>query len=512
MKAALPKTDEYFSTDHLKSDIKKHAMRGAGASLLASSSSFVIQFSSTVILTRLLTPSDYGLITMVTAISLLFQSFGVTGFSEAIIQRDEVDHATMSTVFWFTTAGSATLTVLFCFIAPVLAWFYKEPALCVIGIAVAFSIISDGIGAVHMALLRRNMQFSIVSRIQITARFVGVVIAIIMALAGLGYWALVANTIAWPLLMSAGGWIFCKWRPGLPKRGTAFMPMARFALHTYGNFFLGYSSRNIDKLLVGWRYAAGSLGFYKKAYDLFVLPISQMISPLNDVALAALSRVREQPDRYRRYYLDAVSAIAFVGMPLSAFFTISGGDIILLVLGPQWAKAGEVFRYLGASIGIMLIYATEGWLHLSLGRPDRWVRWSVLECIVTTGFFVAGLPFGIEGVAVAYAASFYCLIWPCLSFAGKPIDLKFSLVLKAIRPSFLAALSAGVVSIGVLRGFTSVSSAYDHLHVALRIATAGLLCGSTYLFAIVILNGSIKPIQQFIHVAMELLPRRRGSK
>lgn len=512
MKAALRKNDEYFSTDHLKSDIKKHAMRGAGASLLASSSSFVIQFSSTVILTRLLTPADYGLITMVTAISLLFASFGVTGFSEAIIQRDELDHETMSTVFWITTAGSATLTILFFLIAPVLAWFYKEPRLCVIGVAVAFSIISDGIGAVHMALLRRNMQFSIASRIQIVARFTGVVIAIIMAWAGLGYWALVANTIAWPLLISAGGWIFCKWRPGLPKRGTAAMSITRFALHTYGNFFLNYSSRNIDKLLIGWRYAAGALGFYKKAYDLFVLPASQIISPLNDVALAALSRIREQPDKYRRYYLDAVSAIAFVGMPLSAFLTVSGSDIVLFVLGPQWTKAGEVFSYLGASIGIMLIYGTQGWLHLSLGRPDRWVRWSVIECVITACFFVAGLPFGIEGVAVAYAVSFYCLIWPCLAFAGKPIDLQFSLILKVIWPPFLAALLAGVVTIGILRGIASVSAIFDHFYVAVRIVTAGLLCGCTYLLMTVILHGGIKPIRQFTHVGLQLLPKRNGSK
>ena len=134
-------------------------------------------------------------------------------------------------------------------------------------------------------------------------------------------------------------------------------------------------------------------------------------------------------------------------MPLSAMLTLAGYDIILLVLGPQWTKAGEVFCYFGASIGIMLIYGTQGWLHLSLGRPDRWFRWGITECIAITCFFIIGLQFGISGVAIAYSLAFYLLAGPCLWYAGKPVHLTISSLLSAkLCPRTLSGYLSSICS------------------------------------------------------------------
>lgn len=486
-------------------------MRGAGASLFASLLSFLIHFLGTIVLTRLLTPIDFGLITMVTAFSLLLQNFGVNGFTEAVIQKEDLDHRTMSTLFWINAFGSGVLTIVFASMAPLLVWFYDEPQLYLITIAIAASIISAGMATMHMALLRRNMRFTLISWIDVSARSISVLAAIMLAWAGFGYWALVANTVVWPLFIAVSGWLFCSWRPMYPTRNTGAMPMCRFALHTYGNFVLNYFSRNIDKLLVGWRYGAQPLGFYKKAYDLFVLPAGQLIGPLNNVALATLSRVREEPERYRRYYLDAVSMIAFIGMPVSAALTLTGVDTTLFVLGPQWTKAGEVFCYFGASIGIMLIYGTQGWLHLSLGRPDRWVLWSVFECIVTALFFLAGLQFGIEGVAIGYTVSFYVLAWPCLSFAGRPINLSFQLIIAVTWRYAISALMAGLVSYSILYQFGAIAAIFSHLSLFLRILVASTLCFALYTVAIVLTYQSLKPIRQFFAIILQMLPEKRSA-
>jgi PST family polysaccharide transporter len=329
---------------------------------------------------------------------------------------------------------------------------------------------------------------------------------------GWGYWALVANTVIQHLIVAFCAWIFCRWRPGRPGSFKDIIPILKFAIHTYANFTLNYFSRNIDKLLIGWRYGAQPIGYYKKAFDLFALPASQLIAPIHNVALAALSRLTSDPEKYSHYYLNTLAIIAFIGMPISAILTLTGKDIILLILGPQWTKAGEVFCYFGASIGIMLIQSTQGWLHLSLGRPDRWFRWSIIECAILTCFFIIGLPFGIEGVAIAYSLSFYLLAAPCLWYAGRPIKLNIISLISSIWRYFAAALVSGLLSFTILYKLDYAASIFTHFNVFIRIVTAGTLCLALYLIFIIIFYQSLHPIKSFFSTAYQMLPGRMQKK
>lgn len=501
-------TNDFFNTDHLKSNLKKRAMRGAGVAIFTSAFNFFIHFFSTIILARLLTPNDFGLVAMVTTFSLLLQNFGVNGFTEAIIQGKDINHRTISTLFWINFIISISLTILFILMAPFIAWFYNAPQVKNITIGVAFSIIAGGMYTIHMAILQRTMQFYIASWIIMIAATLSTVLTIVMAWHGCGYWALVTYFVTRPLMISIGSWFFCRWRPGRFGKIKEILPMLKFAMHTYGNFTLNYFSRNIDKLLIGWRYAAASLGYYKKAYDLFSLPASQLIVPLSNVALSALSRLINEPDKFRRYYLDSIAIIAFIGMPLSAMLTLAGEDIMLLILGPQWTKAGEIFCYFGASIGIMLIYGTQGWLHLSLGRPDRWLHWGIFECITTSLFFVIGLPFGAEGVAIAYTVSYYILAAPCLWYAGAPINLPLSSLFSATWRYFIAAMVAGILSYYALYSADAIIPIFKNLHLFFRIIVSSILCLFLYLSIIVALYRGLQPITHLISTANQMLPRK----
>ena len=502
--------EKYFDTDHLKNNLKSKAMRSAGATIFASGLIFFVQLFSTVILARLLTPNDFGLITMVTTFSMLLQNFGLNGFTEAIIQRDDINHQTISTLFWVNISISLLLTLLFVFLSPVLAWFYTTPELSSITTGIAFSIIATGVGTIHSALMRRNMQFYLISTIEMVSAFIGLFIAIIMAWQGFGYWALVANIVIRPVIFTVCSWIFCGWRPGAPGPLKEIFPILKFAIHTYGNFTLQYFSRNIDKLLIGWRHDAQSVGHYKKAYDLFALPASQLIVPIHNVALATLSRLTNEPDNYRRYYLSAISIIAFVAMPLSAMMTLAGKDIILFILGPQWTKAGIIFCYFGVSIGVMLIYATQGWLHLSLGQPERWLRWCIFECIATTAFFIVGVRWGAEGVAIGYAASFYVLLGPCLLYAGRPINLKLNSIISAVWKYFASSALAGVLSFFILYKIPYLHAFFYKQHVFLKIMIASILCGTLYLLLIILFYQGISPITNFFSTTRQMIPFKKS--
>lgn len=498
--------NDYFNADHLRSGLRKKTVKSAGAVVFSQALTVAIQLAGTMILARLLTPYDFGLLTMVLTFSLLLENVGYIGVTEAIVQGEGIDHEKITALFWLNMLVSVLLCACFMMLSPLIAWFYGEPKVTAVALWIALSIVACNLSTVHIGLLQRNMRFYETSAISIASKGISVVLAIALAWHGWGYWALVVGYLGTTASLAAGAWMICRWRPGRPAVHRDILPLIRFALHTYGNYALNYCSRNSDNLLIGWRFGSQSLGYYKKAYDLFAMPATFLTSNLAGVALSALSKIRHEPEKYRRTYLESLSTIAFIGMPLSAVLTLTGRDVILLILGPQWTRAGEIFTWFGLGIGVMLIYATNGWLHLSLGRADRWFRWGIIEFSVTLLLFVVGLNFGPAGVAAAWTLSFYILIYPGLRYAGKPVDLKFASILSVIWRYFLCALIAGGSTWALLGMAGSLPCLFEGLPVILRIATAGMVCLAVYLLLVIAVHRSVAPIVLFSRVLRDMLP------
>jgi len=446
-------------------------------------------------------------VALVTTFSLLLQNFGVNGFVEAIIQQEKLDHTIVNTLFWINATISFALTLLFIACAPLLSRFYSEPRVTWITGAIALSIIASGISAIHQGLLSRSMQFTAISIIGVISKLTSLAIAICLALIGLKYWSLVANIILVPLTGTIGAWVFCKWRPGSPTLRTDVKKMIRFAFHTYGKFALNYGSRNFDNLLVGKYLGISSLGYYKKAYDLFALPASGLTAPLSNIALSALSRYSGDHEIFRQYYLGAISRIAFVSMGLSLFLTISAKDIIILLLGPQWTRSAAIFMFFGPGIGLMLIYYTHGWLHLSLGRPDRWFRWGIIELVSTALLLAGGVFFGPTGVAFAWTASFYILTLPGLLYAGHPAALRASSIMSAIWKYLVSSFVAGFVGWQLLLSDHSLSFV-GRMPIVARILASFLICGISYSLTLFLLFRNLEPFRQFCSLVREMIPTR----
>jgi PST family polysaccharide transporter len=283
-------------------------------------------------------------------------------------------------------------------------------------------------------------------------------------------------------------------------------------MNIYGRFTVNYGSRNLDNLLVGWRFAAQALGFYKKAYDLFALSAGQLVAPLSNVALAALSRVSRDSVQYRKHLLNILALIAFVGMGLGAELTLVGKDVIRLLLGPGWEASGRIFTYFGPGIGIMFLYSTHGWIHLSLGKADRWFRWGVVEFVVTGLLFILGLRRGPAGVALAWTASFWILTIPAFWYAGRPIQLRVGWIVAAAWRYVLASAIAGSTSALIIRTLPSLVAASGAVEAALRIAVSTLLFGILYLSAVIFLHNGCAPLYQFARVLREMVPWERFQK
>lgn len=486
-------------------EVRRLAIQSAGVTVFSGGIGLAVQTVGTVILVRLLTPADFGVVTMVTTFSLLLLNFGLNGFTEAILKWETLDHYLVSNLFWINVSVGLVLSIGFAAAGSVMAWFYHNPVVTRVAMGVSASIFVTSTSVQHLALLKRAMRFSVTSVNEIFSRAIAIAISIFLAWAGWGYQALIVGIVAQPLVQSIGAWLLCRWIPSFPRRAVGTASMVRFASHVYGRFTVNYLARNVDNILVGWRFGAISLGYYKKAYDLFALSAGQLTSPLTNVAVSALSRFKPQSIEYRTHLLGSISVIAFVGMGLSADFTLIGHDLISLILGPSWAPAGTIFTFFAPGIGMMLIYYTHGWIHLSIGRADRWFRWGLIEVTVTCLFFLLGLPWGPVGVAMAWTASFWILTIPALWYAGRPINLEITPVLSTVWRYVASALLAGcaITAVGhrVPYLIKAPSSAQQ---AAAQIAGISVLFGALYVGAVGLLHRGWAPLSQVVRLLREM--------
>ena len=486
--------------------LKRLAVRGAGMTVLSGAIGVSIQIVSAAVLGRMLTPRDFGLVTMVTTFSLLLMNGTTNGFTDAILQRKEITHALASSLFWINLGGALFLSFGFAAAAPLVARFYGEGAVAPITMGLSATVFLSCLPAIHLALLRRAMRYSALAKNDILARILGVCASIVFALLGWGYWALVMGACVLALSTLIGAWVLCPWLPGAPRWTAGSGEVLGFGSHITGRFSLNYFARNSDNLLVGWRFGAHALGFYKKAYDLFALSASQLVSATSNVAVSALSRVREDRAQYLRYLLGAIGVMAFIGMGLAGDLTLIGKDLIRLLLGPGWETAGHIFTFFAPGIGVMIVYGIHGWIHVSLGRADRWFVWGMIEWGVTCALFLVGLPWGPQGMAVAWCASFWILVAPAMWFAGKPIGLSVSRVMSVVWRYVVASALGGTTAWLLLSRLGRVATATGEGGAALRIGCGTVLFAVLYLALVILLHGGLAPLKTIAKLMQEMRP------
>jgi PST family polysaccharide transporter len=433
--------NRHFRTDHLKADLGARSARGGAVTLTAQACKFVLSTLSAIVLARLLTPQDYGLIGMVAIIVGFLGMFQYLGLSTATVKWSELNHEQVSTLFWVNIGLSAAIMLLTICAAPLAAWFFKEPRLMGITIGYAVVILITGAAIQHEAILIRQMRFSIIAVIEISAMAIGLSAAIVAALYGARYWALVINQLVLATVTVIGSWSACRWRPSLPVRGTNVRSMLSYGGNLTGFNITSYFARNLDNLLLGRVWGAYQLGLYSRAYQLLLMPMAQINSPLFSVAVPALSRLTDTPERYRASYLRVLEKIAMVTMPGVIFMIATSDWLVLFLLGPQWRDTGRIFMLLGVAAIIQPATRTVLWLFTTQGRAREMFLWGIISSVIAVTSIVAGLPWGAIGVAAAYAATDLVVTTPLLFwFAGRRGPVKTKDFYLTVAPAVCAAL------------------------------------------------------------------------
>lgn len=433
----------YLNTDDLKVNLGLRTARGGAITIASQALKFFLGMVGTVILARLLTPRDYGLVGMVAVVTGFISIFKDLGLSSATIQRADLNEGQISTLFWVNISFSVFTMFLTAAISPLVARFYGEPRLVLITIAYSVGFLLGGLTVQHEALLRRRMRFGLLAAAEIASLLVGLSTGIYLAWRGMTYWALVFSQLSQGLAYAIAVWFVCRWRPGLPVRDSGVRSLLAFGRNLTGFSIINYFARNLDNLLIGRFWGGVQLGLYARAYQLLMLPIDQISAPITSVAIPALSRLTDSPERYRNAYLRLIEKIAIMTMPLMVLMIATSDWVVLLLLGPKWSGVSRLFALLAIAGFIQPVTSTTGWLYVTQGRTRQMFQWGLIGSTIIIASIVIGLPWGAVGVAASYSITFVLVVTPLLVwFVTREGPVRALDFYRAIGPPACASISA----------------------------------------------------------------------
>lgn len=427
-------------------NLKQKTIKGVAWNTVGNISNQILQLGISVILMRLLKPSDYGLLAMAMVLVGFANIFSEFGFSSALIQKQDISEDHVSSVFWLNIIIGIFLTNLFFFSAGFFSEFFGNPGLTRVIKYLSFTFIISSFSIVPNTLLQKEMQYDIINKISITAVFVSGVIGVYLAFAGWGVMSLVIQNLSLQLITVPLLFLGSKWLPKRLIRIKSIKELFSFSAYLTGFNFINYWARKSDDLLVGKYMGAGNLGIYSRAYDLMLLPISKIISLISNVMFPALSAIQEDRERVKRIYLQTIQLISFVTFPLMIGLIPVADNLILVLFGNKWAEVIPIIRIL-AFVGVLQTLANPtGWIYTSQGKTNWMFWWGIFGSGSIIIAIVIGVLFGsIHSVAIAYLSINLILVYPVVAIPGKLINMKFIEVFKKVFPILLVSVIMAVI-------------------------------------------------------------------
>ncbi len=414
-----------------------------------------IQTISTVVLARVLAPSAFGLIGMALVVVDLVQVVRDLGTSAALVHRRVEDRQIESSVFWINLAVAVCTSALFVALAPILALAYREPEVASVLRALSLAIPASALGAVHGAILQRELSFGALARSELCGSAAGSVCAVLFAVAGGGVWALVVMNLVTAWVTSIVLWRESAWRPLLAVNLRSARSEFSYGWKLSAANLANWATRNVDNFLVGRVLGAGLLGQYSMAYKIMLYPIQTVGAVVTRVMFPAYCRMDKRG--IRRAYLDVAGAIAFVSFPVMAFIVVEADVLVGVVLGAGWEQVPMVLRILAPVGAFQSVATTVGSLYQATGRTDVMLKWVSVYSLIVVLSFLVGISFGLLGIAFAYALAVGMTAYPTIAIPLKTVGLRFVDFARACAVPLLGSVLVAAVLL-VLRQHLEVHS------------------------------------------------------
>ncbi|MCZ2817755.1 lipopolysaccharide biosynthesis protein [Modestobacter sp. VKM Ac-2984] len=390
------------------------AARGAVVTLAGQGVRIGVQVLSVVLLSRLLSPADYGLLAMTTVVIGIADIFRDLGLSTAAVQARVLTRGQRSNLFWINSAIGLGLALLVFAGAPLLAAVYGRPELTALTQVLCWTFVLNGIATQYRADLTRRLLFGRLVLADTVSPICGLAAALAAALAGAGFWALVVQQLVQYAVMMTMVLAAGRWLPGRPDRREPMSGLLRFGWHLVSTQLIGYAGNNIDTLVVGLRFGAVPLGLYNRAFQLLMTPLNQLRGPATQVALPVLSRLQSDQRAWSALLLRGQLALGHSLVVGLALVIGTATPLTEVFLGEQWSSVSPLLRLLAVAGVFQTLALVSYWVYLSRGLTRHLLHWSFVQVAVKLVCIGIGSTGGVVGVAIGYAAA-PAVLWP-LSF------------------------------------------------------------------------------------------------
>lgn len=479
------------------------AARGAAVTFGGQAARIIIQLASVIVLARLLDSRDYGLFAMVLTVVGVGEIFRDFGLSSAAIQAVDLSRKQRDNLFWINSAIGVALAVIVYFGAGLIAAIYRQPDLIPIAQVLCITFIFNGAATQFRADLNRGLRFSVLAATDITAPFIGLAVAIVTALFGWGYWALVAQQMVQSVVLLLLLASAARWLPGLPHWNTPMGGLLKFGWNLVATQLVGYLSNNLDSFIIGVRFGAIPLGIYNRGYQILMTPLGQLRAPTTTVALPILTRLKSDPSRFNDFITRGQLALGYTLVAGLGLVAAAADPITSIFLGHQWMGAAPVLRLL-AIAGVFQTLAYVGyWTYLARALTGQLFRYTLVSAGIKMLCVGVGSQWGIVGVAAGYVVCM-AVEWPLslwwlsriTDFPGRQLAIGALRIITLTGTASLAG-AAAVYGSSAFGAFAQVGGA--------TLATVVI-----YALAITVVPSVRSDVSKVLHI-VRMVPRTRRN-
>jgi len=432
-------------------DLAPLVRSGVGWKVISQVAGQILAFGTSIVVAHFLTPREVGLVVMALVFASLSLVITDAGLAAALVQKPNLTEDDKTTAFWASVAMGFLMMLAGIGLSWPVADLYGEPEVQVYFAAISPAFLFTAIGIVQGALLIRELRFRSLELRSMIASSASTVTTVVLAVAGAGAWALVGQILSITSVSTVLLWRSSDWRPRMTFTPASLRSMALFSGHVLGARTVTWARTNVDNLLIGRYLGAAPLGAYSIAFNLMVTPVTRVASPVTQVFFPAFSRMRD-PVRIGAVWLRAVRLLAALVVPAMLGMIVVAPDFIDVVFGQRWHAAAPVLQILAAVGMVQSLQALNYGILQSTANTRILFRYTLFATAAAIGAFVAGLPWGIVGVATAYALASIVIEPTYLVITARAIGVPVRAWLNSVRGALEAGIGMALVLFAVRIG------------------------------------------------------------
>ena len=414
-----------------------------------------VQFVFSIILARLLSPSDFGIIAMITIFFAIAQSFVDSGFSNALVRKTDRREEDFSTCFFFNIGVGIMAYIVLFLIAPLVASFYNQPILSPIIRITGLGVVLNSLCVVQQALFTIKIDFKSQAKVTLSATIMSGIVGVVLAYQGYGVWALVWQGVVLSLVRMGLLWLMSKWRPTTGFSKSSFNYLFGYGSKLLASGLLDTIYNNIYPIVIGKFYTPVQLGNYSRALSFAQLPSSNITSILQRVTFPVLSTIQDDIPRLQANYRRFLKLSAFIVFPLMTGLAAVAFPMIRIILTPKWEGCSLYLQIICFALMWYPIHAINLNLLQVKGRSDLFLRLEIIKKIVGVCIMCITIPLGITAMCVGMVASSLISLFINTYYTGKLINIGYLKQMKDVFPILIVSLIMGIVVYITILFFTS---------------------------------------------------------